>query len=90
MKPPIYKFDQELSKVHTGAFAYGTQSCNRHPQQSSYAPYFQHSHINYRMSNVRAGIGRGQMMVLNDRISQRREILIIIIKSYQLWLVFHL
>jgi dTDP-4-amino-4,6-dideoxygalactose transaminase len=39
------------------------------------APHYQHSHIgyNYRMSNVSAGIGRGQMMVLNDRIAQRRK-----------------
>lgn len=39
------------------------------------APHYQHSHIgyNYRMSNICAGIGRGQMLVLNDRISQRRN-----------------
>ncbi|MHC5362131.1 DegT/DnrJ/EryC1/StrS family aminotransferase [Myroides sp. LJL110] len=38
------------------------------------APHYQHSHIgyNYRMSNIVAGIGRGQMEVLNDRISARR------------------
>lgn len=38
------------------------------------APHYQHSHIgyNYRMSNVLAGIGRGQMLVLNDRVKQRR------------------
>lgn len=38
------------------------------------APHYQHSHIgyNYRMSNVCAGIGRGQMQVLNDRVMQRR------------------
>ncbi|UTA68415.1 DegT/DnrJ/EryC1/StrS aminotransferase family protein [Emticicia sp. 21SJ11W-3] len=38
------------------------------------APHYQHSAIgyNYRMSNVCAGIGRGQMLVLNDRVSQRR------------------
>jgi len=40
------------------------------------APHYQHSHIgyNYRMSNICAGIGRGQMMVLNDHIARRREI----------------
>jgi Predicted pyridoxal phosphate-dependent enzyme apparently involved in regulation of cell wall biogenesis len=40
------------------------------------APHYQHSHIgyNYRMSNICAGIGRGQMEVLNDRIAQRRAI----------------
>lgn len=39
------------------------------------APHYQHSHIgyNYRMSNVLAGIGRGQLEVLNDRINARRN-----------------
>ena len=39
------------------------------------APHYQHSKIghNYRMSNISAGIGRGQMEVLNDRITQRRK-----------------
>jgi dTDP-4-amino-4,6-dideoxygalactose transaminase len=38
------------------------------------APHYQHSHIgyNYRMSNICAGIGRGQMLVLNDRVEKRR------------------
>lgn len=38
------------------------------------APHYQHSHIgyNYRMSNISAGIGRGQMEVLEERIAQRR------------------
>jgi dTDP-4-amino-4,6-dideoxygalactose transaminase len=38
------------------------------------APHYQHSHIgyNYRMSNVCAAIGRGQMTVLQNRINQRR------------------
>lgn len=38
------------------------------------APHYQHSHIgyNYRMSNVLAGIGRGQMLVLNQRVHERR------------------
>jgi dTDP-4-amino-4,6-dideoxygalactose transaminase len=38
------------------------------------APHYQHSHVgyNYRMSNVSAGIGRGQMLVLNERVAQRR------------------
>ena len=40
------------------------------------APHYQHTHIgyNYRMSNICAGIGRGQMFVLNDHVSRRREI----------------
>jgi dTDP-4-amino-4,6-dideoxygalactose transaminase len=39
------------------------------------APHYEHSYIgyNYRMSNVLAGIGRGQMEVLNDRIEARRK-----------------
>ena len=39
------------------------------------APHYQHSHIgyNYRMSNVLAGIGRGQLEVLNDRVDARRN-----------------
>lgn len=39
------------------------------------APHYQHSQIgyNYRMSNVCAGIGRGQMEVLPLRILQRRN-----------------
>ncbi len=40
------------------------------------APHYQHSHIgyNYRMSNICAGIGRGQMEVLDERVSQRRAV----------------
>jgi len=39
------------------------------------APHYQHSHIgyNYRMSNVLAGIGRGQLQVLSDRVVSRRN-----------------
>lgn len=39
------------------------------------APHYQHSHIgyNYRMSNICAGIGRGQMEVLAQRVEQRRK-----------------
>ncbi len=38
------------------------------------APHYQHSAIgyNYRMSNVLAAIGRGQLTVLADRVSARR------------------
>ncbi|MDR0333394.1 MAG: aminotransferase class I/II-fold pyridoxal phosphate-dependent enzyme [Dysgonamonadaceae bacterium] len=40
------------------------------------APHYQHSEIgyNYRMSNICAGIGRGQMTVLDKYIARRREI----------------
>lgn len=39
------------------------------------APHYQHSEVgyNYRMSNICAGIGRGQMQVLDKHISLRRE-----------------
>ena len=39
------------------------------------APHYQHSHIgyNYRMSNVVAGIGRGQIEVLDERVAARRS-----------------
>lgn len=39
-------------------------------------PYYQHSAIgyNYRMSNICAGIGRGQMSVLNDHIAHHKHI----------------
>uniref|UniRef100_UPI00404955E7 DegT/DnrJ/EryC1/StrS family aminotransferase n=1 Tax=Flavobacterium sp. TaxID=239 RepID=UPI00404955E7 len=38
------------------------------------APHYQHSQIgyNYRMSNIVAGIGRGQIEVLEERVAQRR------------------
>ncbi len=39
-------------------------------------PYYYHEHIgyNYRMSNICAGIGRGQMEVLSEHIARRRAI----------------
>ena len=38
------------------------------------APHYQHSEIgyNYRLSNVSAGIGRGQLEVIDERVAQRR------------------
>lgn len=40
------------------------------------APWYQHSEIgyNYRLSNICAGIGRGQIEVLDERIAQKRAI----------------
>lgn len=40
------------------------------------APHYQHSRIgyNYRMSNIVAGIGRGQMEILSKRVDQKRGI----------------
>ncbi len=39
-------------------------------------PYYEHNEIgyNYRMSNVVAAIGRGQLEVLEDRVHRKREI----------------
>lgn len=44
-------------------------------QSRDIAPHYQHSHIgyNYRMSNICAGIGRGQMEVLEQHIYLRRK-----------------
>jgi len=44
-------------------------------QARDQAPHYQHSEIgyNYRMSNVVAAIGRGQMMVLDEHVSLRRR-----------------
>lgn len=40
------------------------------------APHYQHSELgfNYRMSNVLAGMGRGQLRVLDERVAARRRI----------------
>ncbi|GAB3535292.1 DegT/DnrJ/EryC1/StrS family aminotransferase [Pontibacter brevis] len=40
------------------------------------APFYQHSQMgyNYRLSNISAGIGRGQIEMLEKRVKQRREI----------------
>jgi dTDP-4-amino-4,6-dideoxygalactose transaminase len=40
------------------------------------APHYEHVEVgfNYRMSNVLAGIGRGQLRVLDERVAQRRRV----------------
>jgi dTDP-4-amino-4,6-dideoxygalactose transaminase len=40
------------------------------------APHYQHSQIgfNYRMSNILAGVGRGQLKVLKERVEARRAV----------------
>jgi dTDP-4-amino-4,6-dideoxygalactose transaminase len=45
-------------------------------QARDQAPHYQHSHVgyNYRMSNIVAGVGRGQMEVLDKRIESRRNV----------------
>lgn len=58
--------------------SYNTEAINKArfyaTQARDNAPHYQHSHVgyNYRMSNICAGIGRGQMQVLNDRVAKRR------------------
>lgn len=46
-------------------------------QAKDVSPHYEHSEVgyNYRMSNVLAGIGRGQLKVLDERIISRRRIL---------------
>lgn len=55
-------------EVRDKAIFYATQSRDD-------APHYQHSHIgyNYRMSNISAGIGRGQMEVLQSHVDKRRN-----------------
>lgn len=45
-------------------------------QAREQAPYYQHERIgyNYRLSNVSAGIGRGQMLVVDDHIARHQAI----------------
>lgn len=40
------------------------------------APWYEHTEIgfNYRMSNILAAIGRGQLQVIDERVNRRREI----------------
>lgn len=40
------------------------------------APHYQHSEIgfNYRMSNILAGVGRGQLRVIDERVAARRKV----------------
>ncbi|WP_274705047.1 DegT/DnrJ/EryC1/StrS family aminotransferase [Dethiosulfovibrio faecalis] len=51
------------------AFFWATQARDK-------APWYQHSEIgyNYRMSNVLAAIGRGQMLHLNERVEAKRTV----------------
>lgn len=60
----ISKSEKEKEKIDFWA---NQAKDKRSPHQNSDIGY------NYRMSNISAGIGRGQMEVLKDRISQKRE-----------------
>ena len=64
-----YRDLEEASKLANEIMWYATQARDAYP-------YYQHSAIgyNYRMSNVCAGIGRGQMTVLNDHIAHHKHV----------------
>ena len=49
------------------------------------ANYYLHTQIgyNYRMSNILAGVGRGQLMVLDERVKARRHIFEMYCKVFQ-------
>jgi pyridoxal phosphate-dependent aminotransferase EpsN len=55
---------------------YATKALSWATQARDPAPHYQHSEVgyNYRLSNLLAGIGRGQMELLEDRVKRRREI----------------
>lgn len=48
-------------------------------------PYYQHEQIgyNYRLSNISAGIGRGQMYVLDEHIARRRAIHALYVEKFK-------
>jgi len=52
-----------------------TQARKLATQARDPAPHYEHSEIgyNYRLSNILAGVGRGQLRVLNDRVAARRR-----------------
>lgn len=56
--------------------AYNDRALHLSTQARDEAPHYQHSDIgyNYRMSNIVAGIGRGQMEVLAERVAARRAV----------------
>jgi dTDP-4-amino-4,6-dideoxygalactose transaminase len=59
----------------SGNFNYIDKARYLATQARDKAPHYQHSEVgyNYRMSNIVAGIGRGQLEVLEDRIRKRRD-----------------
>jgi dTDP-4-amino-4,6-dideoxygalactose transaminase len=61
----VSKYEERIKKV----LFWSTQARDQ-------ALHYQHSEIgyNYRMSNIVAGIGRGQMTVLDERVSQKKAI----------------
>jgi pyridoxal phosphate-dependent aminotransferase EpsN len=67
-RPMYMRSSSSTRATYTAAFPKPTQA--RDP-----APHYQHSEIgyNYRLSNVLAGIGRGQLRVLDERVAARRH-----------------
>ncbi len=65
-------------KTHDKVLFWATQS--REP-----FPWYQHEEIgyNYRLSNICAGIGRGQMRVLDERVAQKRHIHELYVKAFE-------
>ena len=61
----VSKYEERIKKV----LFWSTQARDQ-------ALHYQHSEVgyNYRMSNIVAGIGRGQMTVLDERVSQKKAI----------------
>ncbi len=47
-------------------------------------PWYQHEEVgyNYRLSNICAGIGRGQMQALDERVAQKRHIHDLYVKAF--------
>jgi pyridoxal phosphate-dependent aminotransferase EpsN len=58
----------------TERFAWAQQVRHLATQARDPAPHYQHSQIghNYRLSNLLAAVGRGQLEVLDERVAQRR------------------
>ncbi|UOR04018.1 aminotransferase class I/II-fold pyridoxal phosphate-dependent enzyme [Hymenobacter aerilatus] len=55
---------------------YAQRALHLATQAKDPAAHYQHSEVgyNYRLSNLLAGIGRGQMELIEDRVKKRREI----------------
>jgi dTDP-4-amino-4,6-dideoxygalactose transaminase len=55
--------------------ALATQARYLATQARDPAPHYQHSQVgyNYRLSNILAGLGRGQLQVLTERVAARRQ-----------------
>ena len=79
----IYSFNGNKIITTSGGGALVTNSAESKEKAIYYAtqarenaPHYQHSEIgyNYRMSNIVAAIGRGQVTVLENRIKARREV----------------